>query len=165
MNSKGLIILVLFILLVFYFIDLNSASVSHEAPNVALYKISGERVILYSILETIPENGFLIINFTSVYCKPCKNEIPDLLKLTISSSRFRILFIYADKANIAAASASRFSIFDQAYADPLGVVQSKFNVKKYPVTILISKNRRIVGIFEGYSKNNIDSISLFLSRP
>jgi len=136
----------------------------NDAPNTALYSLDGQRFILYSILEELPEGGVAIINFTSARCKPCTKEIPELLSLCKSSPRARLICVYAEPARQAAASASSLGVYDLAFADPLGTVQHIFRVTKYPVTLVITKTRQIAGRFEGYNKANITAISDLIAR-
>ncbi len=131
---------------------------AQEAPNVPLYDLTGGRHILFSIIDSLPEGGIAILNFTSIYCKPCKKEIPELLAIAGSSRKIKLLCIYAENAKLSSQSAGELGVYDRAYVDPLGAVQQKFGVKKYPVTVLINKKKQIVGRYEGYSEKNIEAI-------
>lgn len=134
-----------------------------ESPNVPLYDLTGGRHILYSIIDSLPDGGIAILNFTSVYCKPCKKEIPELQGIVEGSKKIKLLCIYAEAAKLASQSAGELGVYDHSYVDPLGSVQMKFGVKKYPVTILVNKKRQIIGRFEGYSEKNIEAIKKTVS--
>lgn len=131
---------------------------AEHAPNVAVYTIKGERHILYGLLDGLPAGGVAILNFTSVYCLPCKKEIPELRDIAGRANNVKLLCIYAEEAGIAGPHAKKMGIYDCSYVDALGAVQAKFGVKKYPVTILINKKREIEGRFEGYTVENIEAI-------
>lgn len=131
---------------------------AEHAPNAAVYTIKGERHILYGLLDGLPAGGVAILNFTSVYCLPCKKEIPELRDIAGRANKVKLFFIYAEEAAIAGPHAKKMGICDCSYVDALRAVQAKFGVKKYPVTILINKKREIVGRFEGYTVENIEEI-------
>lgn len=131
---------------------------TEQVPNVAIYTIRGERFILHELLDALPEDGVAMLNFTSVNCLPCKKEIPELCTIAGKANNVKLLCIYAEEAGIAGSHAKKMSIYDCSYVDAFGVVQAKFGVKKYPVTILINKKREIVGRFEGYTVENIEAI-------
>ncbi len=131
---------------------------AEPAPNVAIYTIKGARHILYGLLDELHEGGVAMLNFTSVYCLPCKKEIPELRDIAGRANNVKLLYIYAEEAAIAGPHAKKMGIYDYSYVDALGAVQGKFGVKKYPVTILINKKREIVGRFEGYTVENIEAI-------
>lgn len=137
---------------------------AQEAPNAPLYDLAGSRQILYSLLDGLPGDGILVINFTSVTCKPCKKEIPELLVMAGNSKKVRLLFVYAEAAREAAPHAREFAVQERAYVDPLGAVQSKYGVKSYPVTVVIDKKYTIVGRFEGYTPANMEALRKLVGR-
>lgn len=129
------------------------------AENFAVYNIKGERFIFYRILDSMPENSKLLVNFTSVTCIPCKKELPELKKISESSGdRIWLMCIYAEAADAARPSAESLGVADNAYVDPFGNIQKQYNVKKYPVTFIIDKEYKILGRFEGYNESNIEKI-------
>jgi len=66
-------------------------ALAEEAPNTALYDMAGKRHVLYAVLDALPDDGLAMINFTSIHCKPCKKEIPELLRIVGTSGRTRLL--------------------------------------------------------------------------
>jgi thiol-disulfide isomerase/thioredoxin len=131
-------------------------SQSREAPNFALHSVMGKRFVFYDILKKLPPKGIVILNFTSVYCKPCRREIPELLSISgRGGSRIKLICVYAESGKAVSDSARELAVLDRACVDPFGAIRSKFEVKKIPVTILIDKSRTILGRFEGYTEDNI----------
>jgi thiol-disulfide isomerase/thioredoxin len=131
---------------------------SRKAPNFAVHSVSGKRFVFYNILKNLPPRGIVIVNFTSVYCKPCRREIPELLSISRKGGRaVRLVCIYAESGKPVSENARELGVLE-AYVDPFGSIRSKFDVKKIPVTILIDKSRSILGRFEGYTDGNIKSI-------
>jgi len=129
------------------------------AQNFAVYNIKGERSIFYKIIDSMPDSGILIVNFTSVTCIPCKKEIPELKSISeAGNGNIKLICIYAEAADSARSSAESLIVADNAYVDPFGNIQKMYNVKKYPVTFIIDKRYKILGRFEGYSESNIKKI-------
>ncbi len=141
-------IFIIVALILFLQADGTNAS-NNKVPNVAVYNLDGVRFILYSILDKIPEDGLLIINFTSIHCKPCQKEIPELVRIAKISKDIICMFIFNETPSEVTSTATRFGIYDNSYCDSFGSMQLKFNVKSYPVTVVVSKNRGILGRFEG----------------
>lgn len=134
-------------------------SQSRSVPNFAMYNVTGKRFVFYNILKKLPPGGIVILNFTSIYCKPCRREIPELLSISgKGGSAVRLVCIYAESGKPVSENARELGVLDRAYVDPFGAVRSKFDVKKIPVTILIDKSHTILGRFEGYTESNIKSI-------
>ena len=132
------------------------------AENFAVYNLNGERFIFYKIIDSIPENGLLVVNFTSVTCIPCKKEIPELKNITeAGKGKNRLMCIYAETADAAGPSAESLGVKENAYVDPFGNIQKMYNVKKYPVTFIIDRQYKILGRFEGYNEANIRNIKKF----
>lgn len=133
-------------------------SQSRSVPNFAMYNVTGKRFVFYNILKKLPPRGIVILNFTSIYCKPCRREIPELLSISgKGGKKIRLVCIYAESGKPVSENARELGVLE-AYVDPFGALRSKFNVKKIPVTILIDKSRTILGRFEGYTESNIQSI-------
>jgi len=128
------------------------------APNFALYNINGKRFVFYNILGMLPQKGIVILNFTSIYCKPCRKEIPELLSISERSNRVKLICIYAESGDPVKDNARELNVSGKSYVDPFGSIRLKFNVKKIPVTFIIDKSRTILGRFEGYTEENLISI-------
>ncbi len=129
-----------------------------KVENFVLYSVQGKRCIFYDIVKALPAKGLLILNFTSVYCKPCKKEIPELLEISEKAGNWASLVcIYAEAGDPVKKSAGELGILSKTYVDPFGKIRKSFNVKKIPVTFVIKKNI-IKGRFVGYTKENIKAI-------
>jgi thiol-disulfide isomerase/thioredoxin len=138
---------------------------SGKIENFAIYNIQGKRCIFYDIVNSLPENGILILNFTSIKCKPCRKEIPELVSSTSKSGNSaKIMFIYAENAALAQPGAAELGITDRAYVDPFGNIQKIFGVKKIPATIIISKNYIQLCRFDGYTRENIRGIEKVVNK-
>ena len=123
-----------------------------------IFDVHGKRHTFYELVGKVPHGGLLIVNFTSVYCRPCKKEIPELLEIKNSSEKMRLLFIYAECCEPVKDHASSFDILDMAFVDPFGKVRGIFQVKSFPVTFIINRNNRIVGRYDGYTEESVKAI-------
>lgn len=123
-----------------------------------IFNVHGKRHTFYELVRQVPHGGLLIVNFTSVACRPCKKEIPELLEIKNSSDKMSLLFIYAECCQPVKDHASSFDILDMAFVDPFGKVRGIFEVKSFPVTFIINRNRTVVGRYDGYTTENIESI-------
>ena len=134
-----------------------------NAPNFVMYSAQGQRYIFYDIVKKLPADGLLIFNFTSIYCRPCKKEIPELLHISKKAGkRAKLICVYAEAGSPVKENASKLGVLDSAYVDPFGKIQKKFNVKKLPVTIVINREHAILGRFVGYTEDNIKKIRKLL---
>ena len=148
-----------------FILSSDAAGQSGKVENFAIYNIQGKRCIFYDIVKSLPEDSVLILNFTSIKCKPCRKEIPELANITVKSgNRARIMFIYAESSVQAQPAAAELGITDRSYVDPFGNVQKLFNVKKIPVTIIISKNYIQLCRFDGYTGENIRGIEKVVNK-
>lgn len=80
------IISILFSLILFS----NVSEALEKAPGFALMNSRGD-MILRSKLE-----GHIIISFYASYCLPCRNELPELIKLSDKYSSIKLILISAD---------------------------------------------------------------------
>lgn len=143
----------------FIMTGINAVSSGTKAANFPVYSVRGERFVFYKIIDSMPDDGIIIVNFTSVNCLPCKKEIPELKKITGSGNgRLKLMCIYAESADLAGRSAESLGATADSYVDPFGNIQKMYNIAKYPVTIIVDKKHRILGRFDGYTSDNIKKI-------
>jgi thiol-disulfide isomerase/thioredoxin len=155
-KKNAWLLLTLFIL--FSTAGLSTTGMSN-VPNFVLYDIRGKRNIFYRIVEKIPGNGMVILNFTSVHCKPCRNEIPELIRIKRKAGhRVKLLVIYSEGSKSAEESASSLGAGEYAYVDPFQAIHGKFNVKTVPVTLIVNRQKKILGRFTGYTVENVKEI-------
>ncbi len=135
------------------------------APSFALFSTQGDLVKLSS--ETV-KSEVLIVFFAS-YCVPCRNEIPELVKLQEKySSRFNILFVSIDKEGKPEAEKVLSELDVKNYTCLLDIYQQI--VKKYspsltiPAFFLVDKNSKIIYESIGYKKESIDSFEKFVNK-
>jgi thiol-disulfide isomerase/thioredoxin len=152
-----------FVVRSFLFFLLSCVSVfSEEVPNAVLFRMGSERLVLHEVLESMNAGEFAILNFTSVNCIPCKKEIPELLRIAEKNPNIKLFIIFAESNPKDFASSLGVKSY---YTDGLGVVQNKFGVKEYPVTILISRDKNLMSRIEGYKEKKLqETIQKALER-
>lgn len=135
---------------------------SEEVPNAVLFRMGSERFVLHEVLESMNPGEFAILNFTSVTCVPCKKEIPELLRIAEKNPNIKLFIIFAENNPKDFANSLGVKTY---YTDGLGVVQNKFGVKEYPVTILVSREKNLLSRIEGYKEKKLqESISKALEK-
>ncbi len=134
-------------------------SLNRKAEDFVFYSIGGKRAVFYEILQTLPKDGVLLVNFTSIYCKPCRKEIPQLVRIVANApARARLACVYAESAQQVRPHATELGILDKTYVDPFGNVQKLYEVKTIPVTFIVAKDRTVIGRFDGYTDEHIKNI-------
>ncbi|MFH0976839.1 MAG: thioredoxin-like domain-containing protein [Spirochaetota bacterium] len=128
-----------------------------------IYTALGERHIFSEVISELPDNTLLIINFTSINCKPCRKEIPELREFhTQHPKQAKLIYIYAEAGKPVQENAKSLGVLNIAYVDPFGKAREIFFVKSVPTTILINKNKNIVARFDGYTEKNMNDIKAIL---
>lgn len=131
----------------------------------AIYTAKGERRIFSEILSSLPDAGVLLINFTSVDCKPCRKEIPELRELEIKyKDRAKLICVYSEVGKSVQKLSETLGVLDCSFVDPFGKIQRLFTVKSVPVTFLINKKSQIIYRLDGYTKDNMKDLESFLKE-
>lgn len=134
-------------------------SQNKKAADFVVYSVDGKRTVFYEILQTLPKDGVLLLNFTSIHCKPCRKEIPQLLRIASNlPARVRLVIVYAEGARQVRPLATELGIVDKTCVDPFGNAQKLYEVKMIPVTFIVVKDRTVVGRFDGYTDEHIKNI-------
>jgi thiol-disulfide isomerase/thioredoxin len=149
------------ILLVFFILTKGIFSQSTEIPNSKLFPNGGGEIILHEYLESLKENELAVLNFTSVTCVPCKKEIPELLRLSEKNPDMKLFIIFAESDPTKFATGLGVSKF---YADPLGTLQNKYAIKGYPVTFIVSREKKVLARLEGYNEKNTKRLVALLGK-
>lgn len=149
------------VLLTFIFVVQSLFSQSKEIPNSKLFPKGGGELILHEYLESLAETDIAVLNFTSVTCIPCKKEIPELLRLSEKHSNLKLFIIFAEADPSVFAGSLGLTKY---YADPLGTLQNKYGIKAYPVTYLVSRDKKILARLEGYNEKNSKKLNSFFAK-
>jgi thiol-disulfide isomerase/thioredoxin len=136
-------------------------SQTQEIPNSKLFPNGGGELILHEYLETLKDNEIAVLNFTSVSCIPCKKEIPELLRLSEKNPDMKLFIIFAESDPTKFAASLGVSKF---YADPLGTLQNKYAIKGYPVTFIVSREKKVLARLDGYNEKNTKRLVALLGK-
>jgi len=135
------------------------------APSFALFSTDGNLVKLSS---EITKSDMLVIFFAG-YCVPCRNEIPELVKLHEKfNNRFNILFVNIDKEGKPEAEHFLKELGIKNYQCLLDIYQQ--TVKKYspslaiPAFFLVDKTGKIRYESIGYKPESIDSFEKYINK-
>ena len=115
-------------------------------PDLPIYSLDNQRFMLYETLENLSTNKFLLLNFTSSNCKPCKEEIPELLKVKQTNPNLELWFIFVGDENEAIEAKVRelkIPSENRIFKDPLETSLRRLNVKAVPMTYLLGKDKTI----------------------
>jgi cytochrome c biogenesis protein CcmG, thiol:disulfide interchange protein DsbE len=129
-------------------------SLSH-APDFTADGVDGRTYRLRDLLS----KGPVFLDFWTTYCKPCMLELPQMQKIweRYRGQGFTLLGVAADDqrtaAKIGPTIASRGFKFP-ILTDPDHRVASLYNVLKYPTSILIAPDGRIIVYRVGYSSGD-----------
>jgi thiol-disulfide isomerase/thioredoxin len=142
---------------------------NQKIENFPIYNVNNERHTLFQNLYQLNKDEYLILNFTSINCKPCKKEISELVKLEIENRNVVVCYIYSetDKNKVKRNALVRTIPEDKlvnVYTDMFGTIKKELNIKVVPYTILINKEKNILLSLSGYSMENIQIIKNFIKN-
>lgn len=137
---------------------------SEEIENVPLYTLSQERKTLYNELPNLGPDDFLILNFTSSFCIPCKEEVPRLLSLVDtwtrsgrSSGKLVLWIVFLEDTRESAQTAAQdLKIGNRAEVlyDTLNTSMRRLRFSGTPTSYVVKGDRKILFKGSGYSEEN-----------
>lgn len=143
---------------IFFLLFLFSYGIAKTIPNFALVDIDGKNFVLYKELGDISLNEFLVMNFMSTTCEPCKKEIPELLQIARENPHIKLVFVFmGDKDEDALWFVKKFQM-QEAYRilyDRLEISFLRLGFKGIPTTLIIKKDKTIYKMLSGYNQKNI----------
>jgi len=134
--------------------DYNS-KINNSITDIPIYTLDNERFTLYEEMVKLEDDTFLLLNFTSSFCTPCKFEIPELIKLKESNRNLVLWFIFVgdDNINIQKKISELNMTGDyKILKDPLKTSLKRLGVSAVPMTYLIMKDKKIVAYSLGYTQ-------------
>lgn len=141
-----------------FFLFLFHSTFANPISNFALLDHEGRNFVLYQELEKLAENEFLILNFMSSSCIPCKKEVPELLKITEQNPKLKLVFIFMGEKDKDAFKFIEKYNMKKAYKILFDRLEISFNRLKFegiPTTFVLKKDRTIQKILIGYNEKNI----------
>lgn len=111
-------------------------------PHIMLHKVSGGTVSPQAL-----RGKLLVLNIWSVWCLPCRREMPSLERLskTLDSQRFTVTGLAAENDEaVVRKFLEHYGVTFENFLDRDGVIFRQLDVKAYPVTFLIAPDGMLV---------------------
>lgn len=111
-------------------------------PHITLHKVSGGTVSPQTL-----RGKLLVLNIWSVWCLPCRREMPSLERLskTLDSRRFMVAGLSAENDEaVVRKFLGYYGVTFENYLDRDGVIIKQLNVKAYPETFLVAPDGILV---------------------
>ena len=146
--------------------DFNSKT-NQSIMDIPIYTLDNERFTLYEEMAKLEDDKFLLLNFTSSFCAPCKSEIPELIKLKESYNNLELWFIFVgdDNVNIQKKISELNMTGDfKILKDPLKTSLKRLGVSAVPMTYLIMKDKKIVSYSLGYTQEKFKKFKNHISE-
>lgn len=129
---------------------------SNEVHNLPVYDLQDERYTIHDTVSNFSSDKLLLINFTNSNCKPCKIEIPKLLKLheKLSSQGLVLWIVFVgDNNDTIEPLIKEFGIGSnvKVMKDPLEISYKRMKFTGVPANFLISKNKDLSYTSIGYT--------------
>ncbi len=140
--------------------DDSSAAVGDldETQFFILPDLNGENVSLESLLK---ENKAVLINFWATWCPPCREEIPDLIKLQdkYKDRGFMVLGVDVGESNRKVSSfVQEFGINYPVVLDGDMEVARIYDLVGIPTTLLINREGKVLGTYHAYTKKLVADV-------
>ena len=161
---RSIIFLLIIFITVVFFIALNKSSVydtknlvGQKITNIQLKHFTNDRIITE---EDFKKSSFTLINFWASWCRPCRDEHPELLKLGDEKNLKLIGVNFKDKKNNAIEFLNNLgNPYDDLAKDELGKQSINLGIYGIPESILVNKDLVIIKKFIGpISKNDYNYI-------
>ncbi len=157
-------------MLQFMFIGLFHGLHAEKIPNTAIYTIQDQRRILYNEMAKLSPRQKMIVNFTSIYCGPCRKKIPELLQIVRNNSaKVKVIFVVSESSKdlLETPQGKGFMRLFQnegkrinqiLFTDVMGTVKRRSRVKATPCTFVLNKDADILLRIKGYKASNHSKI-------
>lgn len=121
------------------------------AQNFTLNDLKGNPVSLEGILK---QKKVVLINFWATWCPPCREEIPDLIKLqeNLEDRSFTILGVdVAESQKKVASFVDKMGINYPVVLDTDTKVSEQYSIFGIPTTLLVSSEGKILGEYHAFT--------------
>jgi thiol-disulfide isomerase/thioredoxin len=155
-------------LLLTYFLFGISLLSQEFVPNFPLTRLeTGKVFAMHKEVNALEDGSYLVLNFTMSTCKPCKKEVPELVSLSKSIPKMKLVLIFIgdiDKEVIKTLKDLNVPQETLVLLDRLETSYDKLNFRGVPHTFVIHKNKTILGRLEGYTEENMDKLKTLLKN-
>ena len=128
---------------------------------------SGKVFAMHKEVSALEDGSFLVLNFTQSTCKPCKKEIPELLSLSKSNPKMKVVLVFIgdiDKEVVRTLKELDVPGDTLVLLDRLETSFDKLNFRGVPHTFVIGKNKTIIARLEGYNDSNLQMLRSILQK-
>lgn len=138
--------------------------VGSSAPNFSLTDINGKQVSLADFKGKV-----VILDFFASWCPPCREEIPDFIKLqnTYSDQGFSMIGVSLVTQDESKEFAGKVGINYPVIVDDGSVSKAYGPIRSIPTTFIIGKDSKIAKIYIGYRSMDVfeKDIKELLTKP
>ena len=132
------------------------------APTFMLPDLDGNKFYLTEQLGKV-----VILSFFTTYCKPCKKEMPELVKLATNYPKDSLLLVFVDtgeKPDTLTEFLKTSPISQTLLIDQFGHIADKYLAKNIPTTAVVDARGAVAAHVIGYTPKNILTIKRALER-
>jgi peroxiredoxin len=129
-------------------VALASVTKGQRAPDFNLPSLKGASVSLASLRGKV-----VVLDFWAQWCEPCKQELPELQKLSQAYAGKNVVFVgvNVDKQRENAEKLARqLGLTFPILLDPSGGVAGTYDLPKMPTSFLIDRKGLVRFVHEGY---------------
>lgn len=134
-----------------------------ELPNLSLTYLDGKKTMLADLPHKVT-----MINFWATWCEACLEEMPSIVSLRnqFSSQGFEVLGVNVDEdpERVAPGMVQKFNMPFPILTDKNGELAQMFDVHAIPLTVIISKNRKILFVESGGREWNTEDIQQMMKN-
>ncbi len=126
-------------------------SMMDKAIPFTLKDLDGQAVSLDSLLK---DHKVVLLNFWATWCPPCREEIPDLIRLQEKHSADGFTIVGLDNAEApdrVAAFAKKAGINYPVLLDEDGGVAETYRVVGIPTSILVTSSGKVIGEYHAFT--------------
>ncbi len=123
-----------------------------------LKNLDGEDVSLEALLK---RNKAVLLNFWATWCPPCREEIPDLIKLqeTYQGRSFTILGVDVGESGAKVSGfVKKIGINYPVVLDSDNRVTEIYRVVGIPTSLLIDSDGKILGVYHGFTGPLVEDV-------
>lgn len=153
-------------------------AVGKPTPEFNLVRLTDE--MRYEPIMSPGEGEIVLLHFWGTWCPPCRMEFPDLIAVVDRQDAAGFRFVpvscggRGEPLDMVWHNTTKFyasaNITSPAYADPRGYTQLSTADRLeqaslfFPTSILIGPDRRIAGVWEGYTPSAVEQIESSIAR-
>lgn len=136
----------------------SSTAQNAKAPAFTLKNVAGEEVRFEDVLKS---NKAVLLNFWATWCPPCREEIPDLIRLQkdYGAKGFTVLGIdVGESANKVSAFSQKFGINYPLLLDRDQQVAARYGLVGIPTSFLVTSEGKIIGEYHEAKQDLFDDV-------